>query len=301
MIEGFENQEGPMADPDSNPEVEAEYYSAESQAEPDSDSSHKLNKGQKIGLVFLVVFVIGLSVAMVFQFKKNLIVPIAGVTEKESSSEQEKNKEVNQGGQEVTVEDLKNQDTDQDGLSDYQELNVYNTSPYLSDTDSDGLLDKQEIDNSTDPNCPKGQVCSGFYSGETSGTGETGGTGASVGDSSVVFSIDDLTADQLRALLLESGQIGQADLDALDDETLLVEFKGFLNDNPEMKAELEKSLAESSQASTPTSDTVINPNNYKAEDLRKALIDSGMSADEVNLFSDQELVELYEGALDKVQ
>src|SRR5690348_8570869 len=37
------------------------------------------------------------------------------------------------------------QDTDGDGLSDAEELNLYGTSPVLSDTDGDGFSDFQEI------------------------------------------------------------------------------------------------------------------------------------------------------------
>ena len=51
-------------------------------------------------------------------------------------------------------------DTDGDGLSDYDELNVYHTSIYLADTDSDGYSDKEEVNSGNDPNCPAGQNCS---------------------------------------------------------------------------------------------------------------------------------------------
>ncbi|MDA8622308.1 hypothetical protein N9L48_06650, partial [Psychrosphaera sp.] len=37
------------------------------------------------------------------------------------------------------------QDTDSDGLSDYDEITLYTTSPILQDTDSDGLTDAEEI------------------------------------------------------------------------------------------------------------------------------------------------------------
>jgi hypothetical protein len=45
------------------------------------------------------------------------------------------------------------QDTDGDGLSDYEEINVYHTDPSKADTDGDGLRDDEEINvNHTDPN-----------------------------------------------------------------------------------------------------------------------------------------------------
>ena len=51
------------------------------------------------------------------------------------------------------------QDSDADGLNDWDELNVYGTSAYLADTDSDKLNDYDEIKKGTDPNCPAGKEC----------------------------------------------------------------------------------------------------------------------------------------------
>lgn len=59
----------------------------------------------------------------------------------------------------VDEEKLKQLDTDNDGLSDFEELNFYMTSPYLEDTDGDGISDKDEIEAGTDPNCAPGQNC----------------------------------------------------------------------------------------------------------------------------------------------
>lgn len=44
------------------------------------------------------------------------------------------------------------QDTDFDGITNYDEINVYYTNPLSSDSDSDGLPDKWEIDYGLDPN-----------------------------------------------------------------------------------------------------------------------------------------------------
>lgn len=57
------------------------------------------------------------------------------------------------------LEASKRKDSDRDGLSDYSELYVYRTSPYLGDTDSDGIPDAIEIAQSSDPNCPAGSTC----------------------------------------------------------------------------------------------------------------------------------------------
>jgi hypothetical protein len=46
----------------------------------------------------------------------------------------------------------KTMDSDHDGLSDYDEINIYHTDPNLADTDGDGYLDGDEIAHSYDPN-----------------------------------------------------------------------------------------------------------------------------------------------------
>lgn len=54
---------------------------------------------------------------------------------------------------------LREQDTDGDGLNDYDELYVFRTSPFLEDSDSDGIPDGVEVAQESDPNCPKGKTC----------------------------------------------------------------------------------------------------------------------------------------------
>jgi hypothetical protein len=48
-------------------------------------------------------------------------------------------------------EELRNMDSDGDGLSDYDEVNTYGTDPNNSDTDGDGYLDGEEVENGFDP------------------------------------------------------------------------------------------------------------------------------------------------------
>src|SRR5262245_10287341 len=47
--------------------------------------------------------------------------------------------------------DLRNPDTDGDGLTDGAEVDTHHTSPLLPDTDSDGIPDGVEVQNGTDP------------------------------------------------------------------------------------------------------------------------------------------------------
>lgn len=66
---------------------------------------------------------------------------------------------VDRGG--VDVEGLKAQDTDGDGLNDYQETYIIQTSAYLPDTDGDGIGDKEELARGSSPTCPEGKTCFG--------------------------------------------------------------------------------------------------------------------------------------------
>ncbi len=117
---------------------------------------------------------------------------------------------------------LRSKDTDNDGLSDYDELYGYNTSPYLADSDSDGLADNQEIQQGSDPNCPTGQTCS--LAAVDTNAAETNASASLLDvfdtNTATETNTDAVTIQELRTTLKNAGAPATT-IDALDDATLL--------------------------------------------------------------------------------
>jgi len=104
-----------------------------------------------LGICSIVVLILSTvylrsHVVSPFRVSKNVLKPAQALLAQQT----ERNNE---------LEASKTKDTDRDGLSDYSEINLYRTSPYLGDTDSDGIPDAIEIAQSSDPNCPVGSSC----------------------------------------------------------------------------------------------------------------------------------------------
>lgn len=128
---------------------------------------------------------------------------------------------------------MKARDTDGDGLNDYDEQEVYGTSPYLSDSDSDGYDDAQEVNSLNDPNCPMGEICgkeeqASVDLGERAASGLVAPEG-SIEEFKALFDqaqqdpaavIANLTPDQLRDLLKQNG-VDEATVAQLSDEDLV--------------------------------------------------------------------------------
>jgi len=109
-----------------------------------------LSKEQKIGFILLLAFAF-LSVGLgVLQIRNTMYSHFALNSQVSGVLKDQVN----------TIDALRFRDTDKDGLNDFDELYVYNTSPYLVDTDSDGIPDGEEVKRGLNPNCPEGQDCS---------------------------------------------------------------------------------------------------------------------------------------------
>ncbi|MDP2708988.1 MAG: hypothetical protein Q8O93_03000 [bacterium] len=190
-----------------------------------------LDKNRKIAAASLAVFAVLIIVLWTAQLKNNIYGPFDNKTPANQIAGQPAD----------SAAALKNKDTDGDGLSDYDELNLYGTSPYLADTDSDGLSDGQEIKGGTDPNCPAGRTCAGGALIEEGGgdsaaedtlnslLGQFGAAdqaspeAAPSLDSGQIDILQNMDAAGLRALLLQAG-MDKATLDKISDADLMKSY-----------------------------------------------------------------------------
>lgn len=114
-----------------------------------TDETNQFSKEHKIGVILLSFFAV-LAVGLgILQIRNSAYRPFALNTSIPPFLNEEINNE----------EALRYRDTDLDGLNDFDELYVYNTSPYLEDTDSDGISDKEEIEKGRNPLCYEGKNC----------------------------------------------------------------------------------------------------------------------------------------------
>ncbi|MFA6427806.1 MAG: hypothetical protein WCW16_05220 [Candidatus Magasanikbacteria bacterium] len=197
----------------------------------------QLSNGQKTGFVLLLIFAITTVALGFLQMRNSIYGPFAS---------RRVAKEVDlsfQFDEEIRLQQI---DTDRDGINDYEELNFYQTSPYLPDTDSDGLQDKVEIDQGKDPLCAEGKICSqtsdtspsstpaSLISPLVSGVGTVadvvmgsmgelnqGSTSSTVSGGSLDMSALTSNPEYVRQLLLQTGQISQEKLNSISDAELM--------------------------------------------------------------------------------
>jgi len=198
------------------------------QADPPLMQENRLGKSQKIAVAVLAFFAFLVFVFWLSQFKKNINGPFQyGSGNQDSNQTQLVDTTVNE--EEIS----KGKDTDGDGLNDWDELNIYKTSPYLEDGDSDGFSDGEEIKNDKDPNCPVGRDCGAqdpliIPENEPTETPAAPIPSQTVEDSTVAPSEQSAQsilsgqgdAKALRELLISSG-MDKTMLDAISDEELM--------------------------------------------------------------------------------
>lgn len=188
----------------------------------------KLDKGQRFGVGLLLCISVLLVAVSIFQFKSNIFSygnrvktdPLANL----SSAERD----------DAEIAALKKADTDGDGLSDYDELYVYHSSPYMRDTDSDGIPDGEEVRKGTSPTCQEGKDC---LFNPIAAAANASSTAAQAAPSTTQPVAPDQKADlstlspqELRDALIESG-VPAAQLAGVSDEDLMKLVKQAQADN----------------------------------------------------------------------
>ena len=176
---------------------------------------------------------------------------------------------------------LRNKDTDQDGLSDWDELNVYNTSPYLPDTDSDDIDDSQEIAQNGDPNCPVGENCFDVFGGAVA---ESDTTRDAVDQ---LLSQSGSSVFDLRQGLLDSG-VDENELAAFTDEELLQIYQEVLVE--QQGTPITTSAETPAQTVTLPADSDFSK--LTPAELRILLKNAGVAESILQKVTDQELLQL---------
>lgn len=118
-----------------------------------------MTQQQKVSVIALGVFAVAAITLGLLHVNQGLVGAVAWKPKAKTVEQTQKKKE-------DTMADLQGKDTDGDGLNDFEELNVFTTSPYLTDTDGDNLDDAKEVQTGKDPNCPEGKRCGPSSDGE---------------------------------------------------------------------------------------------------------------------------------------
>jgi hypothetical protein len=125
--------------------------------ENENNNFSSLSKGHKFAVFGLILFSVFFVYMWSVQFKSSLKNPLSANLNNNVNNDSE---DLNCSSGECNNDSLlKDKDTDNDGFNDYDEVYLYNTSPYLEDTDGDGISDYDEVKAGTDPNCPEGREC----------------------------------------------------------------------------------------------------------------------------------------------
>jgi hypothetical protein len=192
-------------------------------------------------------------------------------------------------------------DSDSDSINDFDEEYTYNTSAYLADTDSDGISDSQEITVGTDPTCAAGKVC--FNSATANTNTATTNTNTSAPD------ITGLATDDPKKLRqqLEALGIDKSVLDQVSDADLVDVYKSVSqstintnagNSNTNAGDPYAGLLPENSNTnSASAAQTFSDLQKLSPDAVRTLLVQSGMSASDVDKLDDATLMQVYQDAL----
>ncbi len=167
----------------------------------------------------------------------------------------------------ILSEQAKQEDADEDGLSDYDEVYVYHTSPYIEDSDSDAFSDQEEVEAGSDPLSSNSTPYHQFQEGEKD---------SPVEEFRPEYSEEEFSLEDIRNFLIQAG-IAKEIVDNIDDN----ELKKLYNDTKE-ETGIDPQDLESSYS--PEVDISL---------LRQSLIDEGVDASMLGQIDDETLRSMF--------
>lgn len=236
-----------------------------------------LGAQQKIALWLLSLFSIFIIGMWISQVRQRIATPFSepkDISENNKSANQAQPFDYNQPQE----NEMRTKDTDGDGLTDWDELNVYNTSPYIEDSDSDGHLDGQEVKANNNPNCPIGQNCSGATSFDSANTQQISNPTVST----PLAPTSPTSEINLKDIDLSNLDLSDFDLDTLQElqNSDQIDLDNLNNLNV---ADIQKVLGGNSDADT----------------LRNMLKDVGIASGLLDQISDDDLMDVYKDIINK--
>lgn len=236
---------------------------------------------------FLFLALIGFSILALavgyFQIKKIIYSPFATPKSSKQTADVQK-----------LLAEAQKQDTDKDGLPDFEELYKYRTSANIADSDSDNFSDKEEIEAGSNPlnalSTPQNkqvlepnleeQVFSLIKQGVSEGQNQAE---PSIGN--------EPTSQEIRDFLVKKGGLAQEIVDKIDDKALLELYN-------ETKTETGLSFealgqAEAQNESEQTQPFLENLEALTPAEIRQLLIANGADAQTLEQVDDQTLKMLF--------
>lgn len=166
------------------------------------------------------------------------------------------------------LEALKTKDTDHDGLSDYDELFFYHSSPYLFSTAGDGISDGVKAQKGENPSCAENTTCNPTPTVNVNGTGNSNSS---------------LTPDFLRSALKAAG-VADSTLNNTNDSDLLSIYNKVVGQTP-------SSNGNTSATSALTMDQLQS---MSGSEVRSLLVANGISASTLSTVDDATLQQIFQ-------
>ena len=185
---------------------------------PQGQSFANLPRSKKTAVILLSTIAVAILITWFWQFNSRINNPFNPTPDEKSLAAA--NKEIDAAAE-------RTRDTDHDGLSDFEETNNYQTSPFLEDTDGDGINDGQEIALGKDPLCPEGSDCS--LSGSNANSAATSTevsvkTPEEINQDLLLKALSGSSdAASLRTLLIQNGASSE-DLSKISDADLMASY-----------------------------------------------------------------------------